>query len=458
MLLLTTLISVFVLPQAPGRMAERSADLIPRLPLWSFVMALPLPIPRQSQQLALSILLISGIRFAVYGIAVYLSWRREANPLSLGIVVGSALLCFLITACALPNLDRDIYNYIVSGRVGAVHGRNPYVVPPDQFPADPVYPYASPRYTAIPGDNKLPAWALVNMLLARFGGENVVTNLLLYRFIFLLINAANVALIARILKTLGSHKQLAGVALYAWNPVIIAYGQSKVDTLMVFILLLGILALALARARLAVVALAISAFVKLITLPLLAVYLLRELRARKWPELALSAMLVVGSAVCLYAPFWSGPDLLIRHIELLASADTAGPPAVGPLVQASFALAVLWIGLGSEPGVLGLVRGWALVALLFSVFLSRLGFAWYLMTLIALVGVAVEWRLALATAAVSFASFLMNAWDSASNSTFPLPDLFRLPRALIYLAFICLVVLAIVGVSLGRRILQARSA
>jgi hypothetical protein len=104
-----------------------------------------------------------------------------------------------------------------------------------------------------------------------------------------------------------------------------------------------------------------------------------------------------------------------------------------------------------------LIRGWALVALLFSVFLTRLGFAWYLMTLIALVGLAVEWRMALATAALSLASFVMNTWDSASNDVFPLPQLFRLPRVLVYLVFIGVVGLLIAALALGRRIRQARS-
>jgi hypothetical protein len=439
-------------------MAEVSATLIPRLPLWSVVVALPLPIPQQGQQVALAILLVSSIRFGVYALAVYLCWSRESRPLTLGILVGAALLCFLTTACALPNLDRDIYNYIVSGRVGAVHASNPYVATPDQFPADPIYPYASPRYTAIPGDNKLPAWMLVNVLLARLGGDDVVTNLLLYRCVFLLFNLANVALIVHILRTLGSHKELAGVALYAWNPIIVAYGQSKVDALMVFVLLLAILALTRARRNLAIVVLTISVFVKLITLPLLAVYVLRELRARQWPELTLSALLAAAAAICVYAPFWNGPDLLGMHIGLLAGASTVGPPAFSLLVKAGFTLTVLWIGLGSDSSLFGLIRGWALVALLFSVFLTKLGFAWYLMTLIVLVSLAVEWRLALATTALSLASFVMNSWDSASNNVFPLPDLFRLPRVLIYLVFIGVVGLLIAALALGRRIRQARSA
>ena len=38
----------------------------------------------------------------------------------MGFVGAAAVLCFLISTFALPNVNRDIYNYIVSGRVAAV--------------------------------------------------------------------------------------------------------------------------------------------------------------------------------------------------------------------------------------------------------------------------------------------------------------------------------------------------
>ena len=60
-LLADSLFSAFVLPQAPGRMAEPSADLIAALPVWSFVVALPLPIPRQGNWLAIALLVSSAL-------------------------------------------------------------------------------------------------------------------------------------------------------------------------------------------------------------------------------------------------------------------------------------------------------------------------------------------------------------------------------------------------------------
>lgn len=155
-LLVESLFSAFVLPQAPGRMAEPSAKLIAEWPLWSFIVSLPLPIPRQSHLLALALLVTSAVKFSAYGSAVYLAWNHPCGRRYWFVVVGAALLFFLIAVCALPNVNRDIYNYIISGRVAAVYGANPYHLPPDRFPGDPLYRYASERYVSYPGDNKLP--------------------------------------------------------------------------------------------------------------------------------------------------------------------------------------------------------------------------------------------------------------------------------------------------------------
>ena len=107
----------------------------------------------------------SALKFAAYATAIYLAWNQPCGRRCLFVVVGAALLFFLVTVFALPNVNRDIYNYIISGRVAAVYSGNPYQLAPDQFPDDPLYRYASARYTGYPGDNKLPMWMLMNIAL-----------------------------------------------------------------------------------------------------------------------------------------------------------------------------------------------------------------------------------------------------------------------------------------------------
>ena len=128
------------------------------------------------------------------------------------------------------------------------------------------------------------------------------------------------------------------------------------------------------------------------------------------------------------------------------------------LSQIGFGAALIWAGYRRDQGPHELIRRWALVALLFSILLTRLGFSWYLLTLIALVAVAAEWRLALATAALSCGAYLLNVWDSASNEVFALPNLFGLPRFVMYLMFVAGLAAAVLAVQLGRRGREQRSA
>jgi hypothetical protein len=453
-LFVDSIATVFILPQAPGRMAEPSVALIPALWLWRFVVSLPLPVPSSPHQLALTLLVASTLKFTAYALAVYLAWTQPYSRRRLVLLASAGTLFFLISACALPNINRDIYNYIVSGRVAAVHGANPYDVAPDRFPTDPIYPYASPRYTSFPGDNKFPAWMLLNVGLAALGGEQPVANLLIYRGAFLLFNVANLVLIATILRAVQPRRVLAGVVLYAWNPIVIAYGQSKVDTVMLFFVLLGALALVRGRQPLAIVALVISALVKLITLPLAAVCWLAVLRRRGWRELAVITPVIALTVAACYAPFWHGFDLLGVQLRMLESVRASGPDLFRQLSYTCFAGVVLWVGLTRDGRIEPMLRGWAILMILFALFLSRIGFSWYLISVIGVASLAIEWRIALVMIPLSAIAYLANMWDSASNETVALPMLLALPRFPTYMLATAVIAFGVAAVEVARRARQ----
>ncbi|MEO7911335.1 MAG: hypothetical protein ABIV47_16950 [Roseiflexaceae bacterium] len=456
LLLADSIYAALVLPQAPGRMAEPSADLIARLPFWSFVVALPLPVPRQSYALALTLFVTCVVKFAAYALAIYVAWTQPCSMRRLVIVVGAALLFFVLAVVALPNINRDIYNYILSGRVAAVYGANPYESAPNRFPDDALYRYASARYTDYAGDNKMPVWMLLNVALARLGGDNPVANLLLYRSVFLLFNIGNLALIAWILHIIRPQLLLAGLVIYAWNPIIAVYGQSKVDTVMVFFLLLAVLALLQEKRRLAFVVLGVSALVKLISLPLLAVYWLYTMRSRGARELAISTALLALTALAFYAPFWYGPELLRMQLRLLGDVANAGPSLARMLVYTGFMVAVLWVGLSRYGRADTMLSGWTLVMVLFALFVTKLGFSWYLMTMIAVASLAVERRFTPIVVLLSFVSFLLNALDTASNEVVQLPVLFTAPRFSMQLLFIGVSVLGLAVLEIAQRARQRR--
>lgn len=450
LLLLAYLFFSFIVPQTPGRMIRSSVALIQELPLWSFVVSLPLPIPSHTLLVAVLLVIFTLIGFVAYGTAIVISWNRQGRPF-LFVVVLSALIFFLISTWSLPNSTTDIYHYILHGRLAAVYDSNPYYVLADEFPEDPLYPYASRKYTSRPGD-KLPAWMLMNTLLARLAGDKAIVNILVYRSTLLLFNMANVAFIAAILRKLNPRYLLSGVVLYAWNPIVVMYGQSKIDIVMVFYLLLAVLLLISGRKQLTVFMLGLSVLVKLITLPLVAIYMLRNLKSGNWRQLIVGMLLLGGMVLLLYTSFWEGSSMLVELIGLLQLGGSSAPQLTSTLLKVSFLFLVVWLGLIQDGSTHKLLWGWALVLLYFSIFLTQLGFAWYLITLIAVVSLVPDWRIVSITVVLSFSAFLFNLKYSTFTKEFPAPELFALPGFFVYVAIPLIVAIPMIAFLAWQRI------
>lgn len=448
-LLLATSFFSFIVPQTPGRLGRATADLIPQFSLWSWLASPPLPVPATPVLVAASLLLFIAVAFAAYGAALYLSWERTVPTRLLLIVAAMGLLFSFTNVWSLPNLNTDIYNYIMRGRVAAVYGENPYGVAADQFPDDPLYRYASPRYTAQPG-GKLPVWMALNVLLARLAGHNPLTNLLTYRLVLFLFNAANLALLILIVRTLHAPHALATAVLYSWNPIVILLAQSKTDTVMVSLMLLAVWFLVNGhRWWLPFTLLVLSALVKLITVPLLAVYLVRSLKLKRWTEFAgsvLVGVVLAGSTFLLLYFSADGGQQVQKYVVLVQKGGSSTPYTLRNVVRLAFVAVTVVAGLMQNGTHRRLLGGWAVVMLFFSLFITRFSLSWYLITPIAIVALVSDWRMALLTLALSFSSFLFNTWDTTFTNDFPPPTVVNLPRFLLYLALPTLVA-AYVGAS-----------
>jgi MFS family permease len=453
-------------PQTPVRLDRASGSLIDDLPLWSSLTSLPVPVPSGQWAVGVSLIVSSLLAFGLYGLAVSATWARRAGRRILVLAGAAGVLFSLVSALALPNANTDIYNYIVTGRVAAAHDANPYEVAPDRFASDPLYPYAEHRYTANP-DVKLPAWMLVSVPLARAAGDDPVVNLLVYRFAFFAFGVANLVLVAAIMHRVNPRHALSAVVAWGWNPIVVIFGTNKVDTLMVFFLLLAVLLFVTARPRLGAVSLMLSALVKLITLPFAATYWLAEAAQRRWRRLAAATALMAATVIAAYLPFGANPDLMLDHLGLIERRGSGGnpvdgkPSTAGParlLLAVGFGFLVLWVGLTQGDTVRRLLRGWGLLAVYFALFLVPLGLSWYLMAAIAVASLAVDWRLLLLTGLLSFSSFLVNAWDSTSSAAFPLPDVVAVSRGTAYLAPVVLGALVAIALLVRRGNRPAQSA
>lgn len=421
-----------ILAQTPGRMERASALLIEDFSLWRFVTSFPFPLPQSPYQVALVIGILSILSFVVYGLATSICWNCQNRYSTLLTVILFGITFFLISVISLPNINTDIYNYIMRGRVAAIYNENPYYGAADEFPDDPVYPFASHRYTKSPG-GKFPTWMYVNIGLAKIAGDDVVNNLLLYRFTFLLFNLANLTLIALILYRLSPQYIAVGALFFSWNPIVVLVGQSKTDTVMAFFLLLGVWLFMNRHKWLAIVSLGLSIWVKLITIPLVGTYLLRDIKLRRWRQLITEVMLLFFVTLIIYIPFMEDLGLIFGQLGIMERASSAAPSSVRLILLAGFVALFLWVSVTQDGSMRGLLLAWAIMLLYFSLFVTQIAFAHYLITLVAVVALALDWRLAVLTIVICFSSFSINIWNLMFTKNFAAPHVFELPRIMLYI-------------------------
>lgn len=441
------------MPQTPGRLGRPTAGLIDDLAFWRWLEDF-LPEPSTRTGVAVAVPLAGCLVFAGYVLAVALAWRWQASRRGLVGIGAVAVVLMAIGALAFPNANTDIFSYIASGRVAAVHDANPYEYPPASFPNDPLLPYVSEQYSGnLP--SKLPAFMLVNVSLAELPGDDPVANLLAYRFAFLALSIASLVLLVLAARRLFPGSEAGGLVLYGWNPVVAAYGQSKTDVLMVFFLLLAAYLYARGRERPGFVALGLSALVKLISLPLVVLTMCRDAYLRRWRALAVGAVILAAVVALVYLPFADGPGLLVDHLGLLGaveSADGVNRSSVGPAerflraaLSVGFVVLVLLLATRQDGSPSRLVRSWAIASLYFAVFLTTPTLAWYLLVPLALAAVAGSVAIAIAMIALTFGSFLLSSWYAASSADFPLGDPFGVPRLLVYLLPIAIAAIVLVA-------------
>lgn len=428
----------FVLPLTPGRMAKVSAGLIPEWSGWTALAGIPQALTANSLLIAGLILATSLGAFLLYGGAVYRSWQRMAPPGERAVVFGAAALFYLLSVFALPNYNTDIYTYITRARVAVAHQGNPHYVSADAFPEDPLYPYANHRYTPLVGD-KLATWTWLSFLPAWIAGDGPVANLLAFRVMLFLFCLGNLLLIGGIMQRIAPSQTLAAMLLYGWNPVVATLGASKSDTVMVFFLLLGTYWMVRQRPLLAVAGLTLSAFVKLITLPLAGLYLLREYRLQHWKTALLGTLVMAGTVLAINFPFWEDARMLRSHWNVALGESVASLPKKLQLL-AFLAGLLVFLGLGwmQDGRRERLLQGWAAIMLSFSLFILRITYAWYHITFIAVGAIYLNRLLVLVLVPLTFATFVFTNWGIIFGKNFPIPAFELLPQSVLYLVIIIL--------------------
>jgi hypothetical protein len=270
--------------------------------------------------------------FLIQGGLYWIGWRtaRQVHGRSAwAVVLGGAVVSSAVLLFMFPFGAADIFDYIMHGRILAVHHANPFYAVARNFPQDPFVAYAAWRNTpSVYG----PLWTFltgaVAWLAARLAGDSVLPTVLAFKLLSGVFVFAGIAVVAAILRRKAPQYALAGALLLAWNPVILfeTFGNGHNDIAMAFWILVAVLFMTRRRYTLAIVALVTGAlfkFIPALLLPAAGLIALRRLPTRRG---RLRFLLVTGSATLLvlvlaYLPFWRGPDVLtaFQHLDLFTT-------------------------------------------------------------------------------------------------------------------------------------------
>jgi alpha-1,6-mannosyltransferase len=253
-------------------------------------------------------------------------------------LAATIVLANLVLLLGPPLISQDVFGYLAFGRLGALHGLDPYTHVAAEAPVDAVFPFVGWPFQHSPYG---PLFTLGSYPLALLG---LGGGLWALKIVAVAASLGAVALTARAAHAMGRSVK-AAVAFVGLNPVLLllAVGGAHNDTL-VLLSLAGALALAAPgqRPRSAVVALVAGVAIKAsaaLTLPFL---VLSERDARARLRLALSALAALA-ALALVALAGFGPhafgflDAISEQQQLVATHSIPQETA-------------RWLGMSGLPG------------------------------------------------------------------------------------------------------------
>ena len=347
---------------------------------------------------------------ALYALALAL-----ARHLPLRGAVAGAAGAHAVFALGPPLLSADVFGYVAYARLGALHGRNPYLDAAAVIPGDPVYAHVTWKELASPYG---PLFTLVTYVLAPLGVGGAVWALKLGSAAASL---ASVALVARLAAWRGRSASAAAIFVGV-NPLLLVWGVGggHNDTV-VMLLTIGAIWLAASYRRAGAAAAAVAAVAVKASAGVVLPFVLlggRDRRTSAAAAASAAAVLVLGLAAfgasgltghlnvlaeqARFVSAHSVPSELARAIGLPPFRDAGRltlAPAVALAARLSFAVALAFLLLRAARGADWVTAaGWATLALLVS---STFLLPWYVVWLLPLAAVGRSPALRAATLALT---------------------------------------------------------
>jgi hypothetical protein len=232
----------------------------------------------------------AGFTYAVLGMYVaYLLVLAAAPVLRTRWVILAVAAIQLIFLFSTPLSLTDIFNYLNYGRMGAVHGLNPYVHDPVLVHQDPAYQYTTWHHLHSPYG---PLFTLITYALAPLG---VAAGYWVFKVMVMLSSCVCLWLVWKIAVAL-RRPPLPAFAFVAFNPLVLVFGLGGAhnDFMMMALLLAAVYLVLRLREELGAVALAAAVAIKASAGLLLPIVLIGARRRMRMARGALAAFAVLG--------------------------------------------------------------------------------------------------------------------------------------------------------------------
>ena len=267
--------------------------------------------PRYTALSGEAFLLAVGGLSALYLLGLWLT-RRLGGTLAALLLLGlvpAALAVALLPGY--PLLSNDVFKYVMTGRILAVYGENPFLRVPADFPDDRFHDLV---YWKAVVNAHGPLWRGAEGLSALAGGERCASAIMAMKAWPILAYLATCGALYAILRAWQPDRALSGALLYAWSPLVFleTAQNGHNDVVAALPALVAVWLGVRGRWRWAFPLLAVAVLVKPTAAalgPLLLVAAAREGRA----SLAAAAQgiaIALALVVMAYAPFWAGPRTL----------------------------------------------------------------------------------------------------------------------------------------------------
>jgi hypothetical protein len=126
--------------------------------------------------LTVFVLCVLAALIAAFALLAVEAWRAKVSLRAVA-VAGAISLALVVVAPVL--ISRDVYSYAAYGRIVALHGSNPYVVPPTTFPSDAFTPVVSPAWR----DTRSVYGPAFTLLSAAITGSSTGSTLLAFKVV-----------------------------------------------------------------------------------------------------------------------------------------------------------------------------------------------------------------------------------------------------------------------------------